>query len=122
MKLEGNNLTEVSGLRHAHKLEILDLSYNQITILKGLNRLLYLDSLFLNDNQITKLNRLPSNLHDLNINNNPGIQDLEQISRLAYIRELYAENVGLSDLTLIKNLKYIRVLYLNQNPIQEIRY
>ncbi len=121
LKLDMNNLSEISGFQDLTNLEFLSLQGNSITEIKGLGTLVNLKELNLAENRINKIDNLESlnqlEILDLSVNEIKEIKGLENLVKLKTI------SLNSNQITEIKNLECLtnlESLLLNENQISVI--
>ena len=124
LKLDDEEITDLTGLEHAVQLVELYLSYNQIrdvTPLAHLTQLIHLD---LSDNQISDITPLAhlTLLTLLELDRNQ-ISDISPLAQLTQLTRLWLWDNQISDVTLLTtfaSLENLRSISLRGNPITDI--
>ncbi|EPY74074.1 hypothetical protein CB1_002312005 [Camelus ferus] len=121
-KIEGNEITHISGLDQCSNLTHLSLAKNKLTAIDGLG-MLPIKILSLSNNQIEKITGLDDlralQILDLSHNQISSLQGLESHDFLEVINLEDNKIAELSEIEYIENLPLLRVLNLLRNPIQE---
>ncbi len=116
-----SEISDISGLKYATKLQVLDLYDNQISDISPLADLTTLTWLQLQSNQISDISPLAdlTALTLLFI----GVNQISDISPLENMRELTRASLAknqIKDISPLKNLTALTGIYLNRNQISDI--
>ncbi len=108
-------ITDLSGLEQASRLQELNLHQNRIRDISVLENLTRLQELYLGDNRVNDISALErmGRLERLHLGNNP-LSDIEPLQNLRRLRELRLEGAPLNDLSPLGNLNNLEVLYLDR--------
>ena len=126
-----SGITDLTGLEHAHNLEILNLgpkyiagegnvnsnTVSDVSALSGLTRLrsLYLEGTNIDMSTLSGLTHLRS----LYLGNN-NISDISTLSGLTRLRSLFLGGNNISDISTLSGLTYLSWLHLGGNNISDI--
>lgn len=121
MYLNGNLITEITGLERFTELRVLHIRNNQLTRISGLNNLINLSELHLDCNHINRIENLDSliNLEELNLSNN-SINKIENLDHLNKLKNLNLNHNNISKIENLDKLERLETLSLNTNPITKI--
>ena len=121
LSLWNNEISDLTPLANLTGLKELDLPGNEISDLTPLANLTGLGTLSLWDNKISDLTPLASltGLKELDLPGNE-ISDLTPLANLTGLRTLRLGTNEISDLTPLANLTGLRTLYLDTNQISDI--
>ena len=119
LDVRGRQITDLTGLEHAHDLRSLDLAGNAVSDfspLAGLTQLV----LELNDSSISDVSPLAglTQLRSLGLNNN-SISDASPLTGLTQLRSLGLNNNSISDASPLAGLTQLTQLWLNNNSIPD---
>jgi Leucine-rich repeat (LRR) protein len=139
----GKEITDLTGLEYALKLNYLYLTHNQIRDLSALAGLMSLKTLILHSNQISDISALTglTNLIDLYLEDNQisdisvlanltnlaflglssnQISDISVLAGLTKLHGLKLSDIQISDMSPLTELKDLAWLYLDGNQISDI--
>ena len=121
LRLEGNEISDLSPLAGLTSLTLLHLAGNEISDLTPLAGLTDLTLLVLSGNQVTDLSPLAglTDLLTLYISSNQ-ISDISPLANLTNLVMLWAHNNEISDLTPLANLTNLQDLSLSGNQISDV--
>ena len=116
-----SQITDLTGLEHAHYLRKLDLGENNISDVSALAGLTRLTGLSLSYNNISDISALAglTNLIGLYLENN-NISDIPPLAGLTNLTWLYLENNNISDISALAGLTHLTTLNLGYNNISDI--
>ena len=121
IELGACDLEDISFLKYASSLKILDLTYNRISDISSLSTLVSLEHLNLVGNQIydiTPLNKLRA-LSVLYLDNNQ-IKNITPLKTLNTLLDLSLSHNQISDLSGLSSLISLQRLYLHSNKIDNL--
>ena len=121
--LDADNISDLTGLETATRLEVLVLSDNTISDLSALRGLTNLETLALDSNNISDLSSLSglTNLEWLELENNSiSDSDLSSLSGLTNLEGLFLSENQLVDLSSLSGLTNLETLFLSENSISDL--
>ena len=122
LSVNGEEITNISGLEYATSLLTLELVQNDISDLSPLSTLTSLTTLRLNDNDISDISPLSTltSLTTLDLPNN-DISDISVLKGLTSLTNLKLNDNEISDISVLKELTNLAsFLELNDNKISDI--
>ena len=113
------NITDLTGLKYATNLEVLNLVNNRITDISPLANLTNLTHLYLGDNTLQTIEPLAGLIHlrvlDLY---NAGVKDITPLAKLTALESLVLVRNMIVDISPLVGLKNLKRLRIAENPIQ----
>ncbi|MBE6902998.1 MAG: tetratricopeptide repeat protein [Ruminococcaceae bacterium] len=121
IKLDNNQITDISSLVSLDNLQHLSLSSNQISDLSPLEVITSIKTLNLSSNKINNIEALSgfSALSTLNLASNE-LTDISPVFELVNLKELDASENQISDISGIKSMKGLKKLVLSANPLENL--
>ena len=117
------NIRDLTGLEHAHNLEVLALSSNKVSDFSPLAGLTQLRTLQLANMNITDVSPLAglTQLGDLNLSGNQitDVSPLAGLTQLIYLNISWGDN-SITDISALAGLTKLRRLYLSGNQITDV--
>ena len=115
------NISDLTGLEFATRLETLELYDNNISDVSSLSGLTYLQELYLSNNNISDVSSLSglTSLIWLHLSDN-NISDVSSLSGLARLGELSLSNNSIPDISPLSGLINLVVLALSHNNISDV--
>lgn len=119
--LHENQVSDLSPLSGLDNLEGLFIDRNHINSVEALRRLTRLAHLHMNNNQTSDLSPLSglTNLEQLALTNN-DVSDISPLGGLTELTHLYLEVSRISDISPLSELKNLEVLYLSAGQINDV--
>ena len=120
LALLDSSIADLTGLKYATNLEVLNLVNNQITDISSLANLTNLTHLYLGDNALQTIEPLAGLIHlqvlDLY---NTGLKDITPLANLTALESLGLVRNMIADISPLAGLKNLKRLRLAENPIQD---
>ena len=120
LALLDSSLADLTGLKYATNLEVLNLVNNRITDISPLANLTNLTRLYLADNALQTIEPLAGliNLRVLDLYNT-GVKDITPLANLTALESLGLVRNMIADISPLAGLKNLKRLWLAENPIQD---
>ena len=114
------NITDITGLKYATNLEVLNLVNNRFTDISPLANLTNLTHLYLTDNALENIEPLAGliNLRVLDLYNT-GLKDITPLTNLTAVESLVLVRNMIVDISPLVGLKNLKRLQLADNPIRD---
>ena len=114
------NITDLTGLKYATNLEVLNLVNNRFTDISPLANLTNLTHLYLTDNALETIEPLAGliNLRVLDLYNT-GVKDIAPLANLTAVESLVLVRNMIVDISPLVGLKNLKRLQIAENPIQD---
>ena len=120
LALLDSSIADLTGLKYATNLEVLNLVNNRITDISPLTNLTNLTHLYLGDNALETIEPLAGliNLRVLDLYN-AGVKDITPLANLTALESLVIVRNMIADISPLAGLKNLKRLQLAENPIQD---
>ena len=117
----GDGIVSLNGLEYAGNLQVLRLDNNQISDISSLSGLTSLQQLYISSNQISDISSLfgLTSLQQLELNNNQ-ISDISSQSGLTNLQLLVLDNNQITNLTPLESLIHLNWLTLAVNQVTDL--
>ena len=114
------NITDLTGLKYAANLEVLNLVNNRFTDISPLTNLTNLTHLYLGDNALQTIEPLAGliNLRVLDLYN-AGVKDITPLANLTALESLVLVRNMITDISPLVGLKNLKRLRIAENPIRD---
>ena len=109
LNVPNSGVTDLTGLEHAHNLEILNLGAEYIES-KGL----------INSNTVSDVSALSGLTRLRSLNLDGAHIDMSTLSGLTHLRRLFLGSNNISDISALSGLTHLRTLFLGSNNISDI--
>ena len=118
LKLDGKNITDLSGLATFKNLKVLSLTTNSVSDLTKISKLTNLEELYLSKNSISSLKGIESltKLKKLHLNDNK-LTNLSGVEKLTALKELQANNNNISSIPVLTGLNVYSVRGTNYKTV-----